>query len=354
MFNSKTLFIIGAGASCEANLPSGEGLKSKIASLLNIKFDNTKGQYSGDIQITQALRDYAKLPDGRSGDINPYLYKAWRIADVLPAAAISIDNFLNAHQGDVEMELCGKLGIVKSILDAERESALGSHNTISGKFNLHALIGTWYVGFFQMLTENVSRARASSVFENVSIITFNYDRCIERFLIQALADYYDLTMPEAEQIMINLPIYHPYGKVGPLPWQDPHNAVPFGSSTTNLLTAAQRVKTFTEGMGDDDTLALMHDAVTKAETIVFIGFAFHPANMQLLTPPESTQTKRIFGTTLGLSDADEAVIEEDILKILHKDLLTWDEQIAIKPRFAQMTGGAFFKQYFRSLSASPK
>ena len=250
------------------------------------------------------------------------------------------------------MELCGKLAIVKSILDAEGASKLQNKDRGDHRFDLRALVDTWYVGFFQMLTENVSRDDVSNVFDNVSIITFNYDRCIERFLVQSLIDYCGISDVEAQALVSKLTIIHPYGKVGALPWQDRAGGVPFGSGSTDLLSTSRQIKTFTEGLDDEALLASIHSEVTAAETLVFLGFAFHPSNMTLLTPKTECNTKRIFATTLGLSKADEEVIEDDILKMIGKDDLPFSDAFAFRPVFANMTGGDFFKQYFRSLSAA--
>jgi hypothetical protein len=345
MFKSKTVFIVGAGASCEAGLPSGEKLKGDIAGLLNIEFEDGWNQSAGDRQIAHVLREAG------NGNINPYLAKAWRIRDVVPTAAISIDNFLDARRGDEMMELCGKLGIVKSILSAESNSKLGNRERGENRFTLQHLADTWYVNFLQMLTESVPKAEAGSVFDNVGIVTFNYDRCIERFLVQALGDYYDLTEQECEGIVSRLEIIHPYGTVGPLPWQNRHNGVPFGSSQTDLRAAAGRIKTFTEGLDDDKMLTRMRTLIEEAETIVFLGFAFHPMNMELLSPGHMAATKRIFATTLGMSDADESVIEDDIFRMLGLDELHWDDRQNMRPEMAQATCRVFFQQYFRSLSA---
>ena len=93
--SGKTVFIVGAGASKEARLPTGNELKKAISNLLDIRFDEfgTK-QISGDRLITQALRAFVKLQDGRNGNIDPYLDEAWHIRDALPQA-ISIDNFID-------------------------------------------------------------------------------------------------------------------------------------------------------------------------------------------------------------------------------------------------------------------
>jgi hypothetical protein len=114
-----TVFVIGAGASKEANLPTGYELKSKISKLLDIRFSHGYQQTSGDYVITDALRRLVLNSDGRSGDINPYLHEAWHIRDALPQA-ISIDNFIDAHRDNDKIALCGKLAIVRSILDAEK------------------------------------------------------------------------------------------------------------------------------------------------------------------------------------------------------------------------------------------
>lgn len=351
MFKSKTVFIVGAGASCEADLPSGDKLKGQIASLLDIRFDDGWNQSSGDHAITHALRQVVKLPDGRQGNINPYLQKAWRIRDVVPAAAISIDNFLDAHRGDQAMELCGKLGIVRSILNAEASSKLAPPERGQDRFSLRRLAGTWYVGFFQMLTENVAKADVASVFDNVSIITFNYDRCIERFIVQALADYYELDDGHAAEIASKLRIYHPYGQVGRLPWQQMRGSVPFGAQSENLLSLAGQIKTFTEGLDDEDLVARMHGEIMEADTLVFLGFAFHPINMELLTPPDEGMVRRVFGTTYGMSKADEAEIAGDITRLLRRHALEFHEQVELQPELASVTSGEFFKQYFRSMSA---
>jgi len=51
----KTVYVVGAGASYEANLPTGNELKDRIAKLLDIRFE-FDSQKSGDYEIQQALR----------------------------------------------------------------------------------------------------------------------------------------------------------------------------------------------------------------------------------------------------------------------------------------------------------
>ncbi len=348
MFKSKTVFIVGAGASCEAGLPGGEEIKKNIADLLDFRFSYGRGQESGDRQIYQALEGHVALPSGQYGDTNPYIDACRTIRGVVEAA-ISIDNLLDAHQGDEKIELCGKLAIVKSILDAESRSQLRSETIGSENFKLRDLLGTWYVGFLRMLTEGVRKNDAENIFDNVTIITFNYDRCIERFLPQALAEYYDIQLEKAENIVKKLKIIHPYGKVGNLHWQNYNDAVSFGRIGASLLPISKQIRTFAEGLRNPDLVKEIHNALLAAETLVFLGFAFHPANLELLSPKKTSKVSRVFATTLGLSDADEQIVSRSVTQMLRPKGDASAEPLRLV--LARMQCTEFFRQHFRSLSA---
>jgi hypothetical protein len=122
MFKSKTVFIVGAGASQEAGLPTGAQLKKAIANKLNITYkvgvDPTSPD-TGDGAIAWALVEHVRKTG--TGDINPYLYEAWKIRDAMPQA-ISIDYFIDAHGTNPGVVLFGKLGIAQAIIEAERKS----------------------------------------------------------------------------------------------------------------------------------------------------------------------------------------------------------------------------------------
>jgi len=64
-----TVFIVGAGASKEVNIPTGYELKDVISQLLDIKYDTVDRQISGDHTIAYALQEHVKgqnrYPDWR-------------------------------------------------------------------------------------------------------------------------------------------------------------------------------------------------------------------------------------------------------------------------------------------------
>lgn len=315
MFESKTLFVVGAGASAEIDLPVGSTLLEMIAKKLNISFQNGFQLNSGDHRIVDAITRYAR---GRNENQNLYYQKSRMIEDAVPVAP-SIDNFLDAHKSDSHLQFCGKLGIVSSILDSERKSRLFVDEHRGGRDDLGRLSGTWYTALMKMLNERVDRDEVETIFENVSFITFNYDRCIQKFLHVALQKYYLLSDARAAELISKLEIIHPYGSVGPLPFEGSGNsAVAYGADLheSSLIEAAGRIRTFTEQIEDDDLLVSINESVNNAETIVFMGFAFHPQNMQLLDVGIASNVRRVFATSFLCSQGDVEVFTSQIRSML--------------------------------------
>lgn len=314
MFSRPTVFVVGAGASYELGFPLGDDLKENISSSLNILFENGHHQSSGDIQIAEILRRIAA--EQGSANWTHLLTKAWQIRDALPGA-LSIDNVLDAHNSDPDLVLCGKLAICKSILTAERSSKLFGERELHRSTIFQKIAGSYLIPLFQMFTENVPKEAVSDNLHSVSTISFNYDRSIERFLPEALSTYYGFELDEAASLAHSLEIIHPYGTVGDLEFGgDAH--VPFGAEQVDLRASASRIRTFTEGIADRRLQADLYSAYYGAETVVFLGFAFHPLNLRLLSSNASSDARQIVGTTYGLADAAKSVAEDLILQSLSK------------------------------------
>jgi hypothetical protein len=186
MFTSPTVFIVGAGASCEAGLPSGFQLASTIAEKLDIRAPRHRmGEPSGDPYIAEVIMRYAEQHGGGSAE---YFSSCLEISKGLPLSN-SIDEYMDSRKDDKRIQACGKIAIVASILTEEHKSKL--HNDPFGKnnrpiFDSGSLDDTWYIKFFRMLSSGVDQNHVQSIFNNVSFVVFNYDRCIEFFLGEAL------------------------------------------------------------------------------------------------------------------------------------------------------------------------
>jgi len=342
MFRSKTVFVVGAGASREAGLPTGTELRPVIASKLDIRYKINGELISGNREIADALRGHAQK---NGEDVNSYLLQASKISEAMPQA-ISIDSFIDAHRGDASIELCGKLAIAQAILEAEGNSKLYFADYKQERFDPKKLSGTWYENFFQLLTENVRLEDLKHIFDNISFIVFNYDRCIEHFLYHSLRNYYCIADRDAGELLEQLRISHPYGSVGRLPWQaEPSKGVAFGSKPpgTNFLGIASQIKTFTERAEDESARDAIRSHIQEANTIVFLGFAFHPLNLELITPELPSDATRVFGTAMRMSSEDLFVVEHDISQMLKSNAL----EISVNNA---LSCSSLFEYYWRSLS----
>lgn len=347
MFRSKTVIIVGAGASKEVNLPVGEELKGKISQKIDIRFENGFQQSSGCYQITEALRKLVNN-GGFQGDINPYLHTSWKVKDALLVNR-SIDNALLSLSHDDLAETCGKLGIVSSILEAEKNSKLYYKRTNRENLHFGGIQDTWYPRFFNMLAEEISGHDADKIFDSVSFVSFNYDRCIEHFLYEALQKRFALNEQDSKSLLAKLEIFHPYGCIGDLPWKnpDPNPHVAYGAERAELLGIAKRIKTFNEDFEDSPHIQNIRKLIAEAETLVFLGFAFHKKNMELISPNKMTNIKRVFATAYGISESDCRFLAKDIKKTFQID----SENAVIEIRHG-MVCSKLFDEYWLSLTAS--
>lgn len=309
--SQKTIFIVGAGASREVNLPIGSELKTSIAR----DFQSRSGA-SGDEVILGAIREAS------GGKILPFLDTCKHIRDAMPLA-ISIDNFIDVHSEDERIVLCGKLAIVRTILQGEAGSSLFMNQSQGNRqLKFNQLEKTWFNSFFHLLTQNCKSSDLAKRLSSVAFITFNYDRCIEHYLYYALQEFYRIDASEVAQLLReHLEIYHPYGTVGSLPWLNQLNAMHYGATPnpTQLLQLANEIKTFTEGTNEllSDVNSIRSHMKTS-HRLVFLGFAFHKLNMELLIPgsegtqPPTGRHVHVFATDHGLSDSSLKHIRADL------------------------------------------
>lgn len=339
------VLVIGAGASKEVNLPVGAELKSQIARLLDIRFKNGIRQESGDYQLTEALRLVANKQSLSS--INDLLQMCWRIRDAMPQA-ISIDNFVDCHAGERNIAVCGKLAIARAILSAEAGSTLNvermnAYNTL----NFEANANTWFNGFFQIVTENCCVDQLPARLEQIGIINFNYDRCVEHFFFYSLQNYYGISPEMAAELLAHLEIHHPYGFVGKLPWTGERPGINFGADAhaNNLVDIAEQLRTFTEGTDPSvSDIERIRRVIHEARSLVFLGFAFHRLNMELIFGvPSASATKTIFGTALGISASDCRVISDELVSYTKLD----GGRIQLRN---DLNCSALVGEYWRSLS----
>jgi hypothetical protein len=338
MFRAKTVLVLGAGASFEAGLPIGFELRDNISRLTRykLKFD---GIEHGDRRFFDELT--RGLPGNQISDVVSALSKTSNGISFVS----SVDNFLEVHREDSLIQKCAKAAICKEISEAERRSALYvDPSNVRNRLDTSRLRNTWYLELAHIALEKANSLQLGIALDRVSIISFNYDRCAEWFLYNALRGLYDLQPGEAAELLKSLSVIHPYGTIGTPSWLGPGNEVEeFGADMSGrLVHAANRIKTFTEDVSGLPEITKAKEAVDQADNLIFLGFSFHPQNLDLLEPLKQKKVKlrNIYATTLGMSGEDTRVIKQQL-----------ESRFSAAVIAESLTCAEFLRQFKRTLSA---
>jgi hypothetical protein len=349
MFKPETLLIIGAGAGQEVGLPVGTELSGQIANKVNFLHDDIGRIVGGDPEIRRLLVQKSR---GGGEAVASYYSAGRQIAQGIQFSR-SIDEFINKHKDNQEIQFCAKLAIAQAIVEAERSSALFIDQTIANRdFARPSQIqNSWFMEFVRILHDGLAKSDIDKLLDRLTIINFNYDRCVEQFLFYSLQYSYGVDAQRAAQALAGAKIIHPYGHLGALPWQDSHLGLHFGGDphgSTDILRISARIKTFYEQLQDEVDLAAIKTAVAKADRIVFLGFGFHPQNMTMLRPVESTSVRQIYGTAYGESDAGVGTITRNVRAVMGNEFINTSGQFHINRHLKCLN---LLNEYSRELSA---
>ncbi|MFA4970084.1 MAG: hypothetical protein WC540_10685, partial [Sulfuritalea sp.] len=176
--------------------------------------------------------------------------------------------------------------------------------------------------FIELLTQGLARKDVSKIFENVTLVCFNYDRCIEHFLLHGLMLRYGIEKDEATKVVQSLRILHPYGTVGRY-FSQSGQAIRFGwAGIPPLESITSNLRTYTEEIADKKALSMMQNAIAESEMAVFLGTAFHPNNMQLMAGGlGQPSSKRVYATVEGISEQNRQMVHNDISELFNKSNL---------------------------------
>lgn len=303
VISPKTAFIIGAGASADFGLPLGEEFKKSIKSVLDTDdvFADpfTRQKHLRHEHVLSALVSHSKV------DFNSAMLIAREIFGGIDFDG-SIDEFLHSKREVPALVDLGRMAIIQAILDCERRSKLFNPTFSRNAWTPHSKAQhSWVKHFFVWLTRGRTLDELPSRFEQTCLIVFNYDRCAETFLNNAIRSKYNVSEEAANEVLKHLTIVHPYGSAGRLPSQShlPSPSMAFGEEpdSQELIRILPEIRTFTQG-ADSDTgvVPLIAELLSSANTIAFIGFGFANQNLKLLTPATKRRTT-IIGTAIGLS-----------------------------------------------------
>lgn len=239
----------------------------------------------------------AYLEAKKAGDplIPQELHRAREFADKFrKSSTMSIDLFLARNP---EFSEAGKRAIVFRILAAERES----------HFREEAKCGDqdWYTWLFERLTDELVKKDDYSRFSenDVSFVTFNYDRSLEHFLYDSLLNaFVGVGAAKIVEQLNRITVIHVFGQVAPLEWQD-QSGIEYRRDikSVNVDALSKNLRTIYEEM-DNPELEEAKDLIRKAGRIFFLGFGYAKENLDVLGIPEILSIgQRVYGTGLGLT-----------------------------------------------------
>lgn len=295
MITKKTVFVLGAGASCPYGYPSGAQLRKEVC--FNLKNDYLN--YIGGLQLNKGAKE-----DRR--EKLKFFIKTFN-----DSTTKSIDLFLarNPHLAET-----GKSIIAYKIFDAEIKSNFRERSKHPEQ--------DWYFYLFDKLTDGVTdfkKLQRITANSKVSFITFNYDRSLEQFLYESFRNsFINIPSHEIVAIMNDIEIIHMYGCIAPLDWQDREKGVSYKPPITESLlnSYSSNIKAIYE-QSNNSELEDVEELLTDAEQIFYLGFGYAEENMDILKVPETVNSSvPIYGTAFGLSKKEIHDIRDKIARRL--------------------------------------
>ncbi len=324
MIRTKTTFIIGAGASCELQMPSGPELVARIAQSLDF------ARYGAELQTRDSvlLLQYLGKAASRGGNGDEAMQAAALRIRTAAKLGGSIDSILEQHNSDPLILTCGKLAIAHFICQAESKSTLRVTPRIEGDLPLQGA-ENWLYQLAMLVTSGVPRSQAERCLDDLSIICFNYDRSIEHFLPHAFVMAFGMSLQEAQRLVgAKLKVLRPYGSVGRLPWQPgdtPDNE--WGTENPwNIHNLAGNIRTLSEQQNNRQLIMGMQTAVASAKRLILLGFGFQPQNIDLLFDRGLSHQPEVLMTLFDMSPTNRNAV---IKTIRRKSGLERDDQLMV-------------------------
>lgn len=278
MITVPTTLVLGAGASKPYGFPTGRELRAELCSPSKLQGLNDKFS-DKDIQVFCDAFQKSQMP--------------------------SIDAFLGRRgdspvwcAGSPTFSELGKAAIAYRLMQREVANQLFQERA-----------DHWY----QYLWSKISDSLDSFPSNKLRIITFNYDRSLEAYLLTALQHAFGVPKPQAASLLCHIPILHVYGQLGSLPElnRSTQGTRPYDADDMTPLAiavAASGIRVIDEHRDDDEIFAKAYEYLSTSNRICFIGFGFDATNVRRLQLARLTIDPaidfQVYSTTVGLEDAE--------------------------------------------------
>jgi hypothetical protein len=289
------VFITGAGASVPYKYPIGSDLVNKIRTELSSTSSELYRFLTGTGRGLEESRMLYGLPK-----INEYKVKEFR-ENFIMNGAYSIDEFLSTNYQ--EYGYVGKLCISYILKKCETFENLYPVVDSSNKKN-----SDW---LRYLINEMFGQGESLGPIENLTFVTFNYDRVFEYKLFNALKTRGAINF----DMLKNIRLHHVYGSIGGEPW----NLIPerepeyeFGLERKNNYwefqahASAKGIKVFTDPDQREAPIPESYKShIYNAQKIFILGFGFNETNLERLGLDWERVRGKVYATHYGISETQE-------------------------------------------------
>jgi hypothetical protein len=277
---TENVFILGAGASHDYNFPLGKGL-----------MDNVLQKLKSDTPYLKAVYKTGEIMSYSPHDVDSFLGKL----DEFNQQESSLDSFVGSFadsEKKVVIQTIAKVCIASEIIRCEDKS------------NVRLETG-WYARLFSMMY-STSNTYSSFMKLRLTIITFNFDRSIEFYLLNAIRKRWPEESENIGRDMLeSFKFIHLHGSLGSILNSDAASYRPYQTIGWNepsiLAKAANNIKLHTESNVEAEPFEEAKQYIDRAKIIHFIGFGFHIDNMERLGLFAGKERRNRFGTIFRIS-----------------------------------------------------
>ncbi len=367
MIDKKTVLVLGAGASCHLGFPLGQeliediyrfvygksrGIRKKMEvgyeTLVDCEFKNSD-LLERFLDLSEFKKDSGQKYSSK--DIEEFADRLFR------ADPPSIDFFLEVNP---QYSFLGKMCIIFCLSRYEdKDSWLYSPSKFPEKLRDDFPRFGWYRVLWHQLLKDC--ASIKDLKENkITILTFNYDRSLEYYLIRAIQSFFNVNDNLAAEVFDSVKIKHSYGKLGKLnyemsglvdypktpedcmmesndftPWElsiffrlmgdigqygmakddFSKEAVLLSQKSRDLLVerykkAIEDILIFYESTDDSNGDTYLAD-FSKVEKVYFLGFGYHDLNIKALGLDKGILPTgvKVYGTAVGKTDKETDTIK---------------------------------------------
>lgn len=281
MIKNKTVLVLGAGASMDFGFPSGQRLVEIICDSSAASVRNRKEML---VKMGRGEKEILAFCE-----------------DLKVSGQPSVDAFLEHRPEFIEV---GKSAMALVLLPLEAASTSNLHNVKKAH---------WYKYFFNQLQTGFDDFADNEL----SVLTFNYDRSFEYYLHTVMQKRYGKSPEECAEKLLQIPIIHLYGELGRLPWQKEsdyvYTPIPRGGTVPyrgaisqeelfrRLFVCQTSIRIVHEDITQDKAFSKAHELLKNAQRIYFLGFGYHPTNVNRLQVRDLIEERTVLGTYQGLS-----------------------------------------------------